>query len=49
MKSVRFVDGESGVVSVTTAYNKDLIEVLPFDLISEALWHSCGSSVESSS
>lgn len=49
MKSVRFDDRESGGVFATEVFNEDPIEVLPFHLISEALWHSCGNVVESSS
>lgn len=37
MKSVRFKNRASGVVFVPQVYNEDLIEVLPFNLISEAL------------
>ena len=37
MKSVRFNDSRSAVVFVVGVHNKDLIEVLPFDLGGKAL------------
>ncbi len=42
MKSVSFGDRGVAVVFVTRVYNKALIEVLPFDLISAALSRSLG-------
>lgn len=44
MKSVRCHGRESGVVSVAEVYIKSAIEVLPFNLISETLWRSCGKT-----